>query len=225
MTDAEHDAERPAEHRARRRHQALRRRRSRSTTSTSPIPHGTYCCLLGPSRLRQDHDPAHDRRPRDADRRATIRIGGDERRRPAAGAPRHRDDVPVLRAVPASHRASTTSPSTCKMRGVGQGGARAAGAGACSARVHMRRLRRPRAGAALGRPAAARRARPRADHQPARAAARRAALGARRVPAPADARRAQAPAARARHHLHPRHPHPARGDRARRPGRGHGPGP
>ena len=35
----------------------------------------------------------------------------------------------------------------------------------------------------------------------------------------------QAPAARARHHLHPRHPHPARGDRAGRPGGGHGPGP
>ncbi len=32
------------------------------------IPAGTYCCLLGPVRLRQDHDPAHDRRPRGADR-------------------------------------------------------------------------------------------------------------------------------------------------------------
>ena len=53
-----------------------------------------------------------------------------------------------------------------------------------------RGVRRTHAGAALGRPAAARRARPRADHQPARAAARRAAVGARRVPAPADARRA-----------------------------------
>ena len=59
-------------------------------------------------------------------------------------------------------------------------------------RVQMRSLRRPHAGAAVGRPAAARRAGPRADHQPARAAARRAALGARRVPAPADARRAAA---------------------------------
>ena len=27
------------------------------------IPAGTYCCLLGPTRLRQDLDPAHDRRP------------------------------------------------------------------------------------------------------------------------------------------------------------------
>ena len=35
----------------------------------------------------------------------------------------------------------------------------------------------------------------------------------------------QAPAERARHHLRPRHPHPARGDRAGRHGGGHGPGP
>ena len=28
------------------------------------IPNGAYCCLLGPSGLRQDHNPAHDRRSR-----------------------------------------------------------------------------------------------------------------------------------------------------------------
>ncbi len=27
------------------------------------IPAGSYCCLLGPVRLRQDIDAAHDRRP------------------------------------------------------------------------------------------------------------------------------------------------------------------
>ena len=27
------------------------------------IPDGAYCCFLGPVRLRQDDDPAHDRRP------------------------------------------------------------------------------------------------------------------------------------------------------------------
>ena len=90
--------------------------------------------------------------------------------------------------------------------------------------VQHARLRRSHAGAALGRPAAARGAGPRADHQPARAAARRAALGARRVPAAADAERAQAAAEGSRHHLRPRDPYPARGDRAGRPRRGHEPG-
>ena len=39
------------------------------------IPHGSYCCLLGPVGLRQDHDPAHDRRARDAELRGDICIG------------------------------------------------------------------------------------------------------------------------------------------------------
>ena len=33
------------------------------------IPDGAYCCFLGPIGLRQDHHPAHDRRPRRPDRR------------------------------------------------------------------------------------------------------------------------------------------------------------
>ena len=70
--------------------------------------------LLLPARpvgLRQDHDPAHDRRARDAD------LGRDLHRRPdggrqAAGRARHGDDVPELCALPASDASSTMSPST-----------------------------------------------------------------------------------------------------------------
>ena len=103
---------------------------------------------------------------------------------------------------------------------------RAPGAGARDARQGAARpARRPHAGAALGRPAAAGRARARDHHQPARAAAGRAAVGARRVPPAADAQRAAPPATRARHHLRPRHPHPARGDRGGRHGGGDGSGP
>ena len=78
-----------------------------------------------------------------------------------------------------------------KVRGIGKARAARARAGDAGARAHEG-VRRPAAGAALGRPAAAHRVGARADHQPARAAARRAAVGAGRVPAPADARRAEA---------------------------------
>ena len=53
-------------------------------------------------RLRQDDNTAHDRRSRGSDRREDLhrREGRD---RPAAGAARHLDDVPELRAVSPSH--------------------------------------------------------------------------------------------------------------------------
>ena len=86
--------------------------------------------------------------------------------------------------------------------------------------VHMEAYADAHAGAAFRRPAAARGARPRADHRSAMPAARRAAVGARPVPAHPHARRAEALPARARHHLRPRHPQPGRGDGARRPDRG-----
>ena len=91
-------------------------------------------------------------------------------------------------------------------------------------RVQMEPYRRPPAGPALGRPAAARGACPRADHRPAGAAARRAAVGARSVPAHQDARGAEGAADPARHHLHPCHAQPGRGDGAGRPRRGDEPG-
>ena len=79
----------------------------------------------------------------------------------------------------------------------------------------------PAPGAALGRPAAARRAGARARARAARAAARRAAGRARRAPAPRPAGRAQAHPGAARGHLHLRHPRPGRGADHERPRRGH----
>ena len=65
--------------------------------------------------------------------------------------------------------------------------------------------------AALGRPAAARRARARAREPPGRAAARRAARRARPQAAQAAAGRAEADPARRRHHVHLRDPRPGGG--------------
>ena len=58
----------------------------------------------GPLGLRQDHDPAHDRRARDRH----LRRHRDRRpagQRPGAGRAQHRHGVPVLRALPEPHRA------------------------------------------------------------------------------------------------------------------------
>ena len=80
------------------------------------------------------------------------------------------------------------------------------------------------ADAAVGRPAAARRAGPCARQPAEGAAARRAARRARPEAAPGDAERAQEPAARARHHVRVRHPRPGRGAHDERPHRRHGRG-
>ena len=68
------------------------------------------------------------------------------------------------------------------------------------------------AASALGRPAAARRARARDRQQPARAPARRAARRARPQAAQADAARAEADPERDRDHVRPRHARPGGGD-------------
>ena len=73
---------------------------------------------------------------------------------------------------------------------------------------------------ALRRPAAARRAGPRARRRPAGAAARRAARRPGPQAARADAGRAQADPARRRDHLRLRHPRPGGGAHAERPDRG-----
>ena len=81
------------------------------------------------------------------------------------------------------------------------------------------RLRQSQAVAAVGRPAAARRARPRAGQLPERTAARRTARRARPQAARGDAVRAQAHPARSRHHVRVRHPRPGRGAHDERPHR------
>ena len=77
--------------------------------------------------------------------------------------------------------------------------------------VQLGGLGKRKPGAALRRPAAARRARPRARQPPARAAARRAARRARPAPAQAAPDRAQAHPAGRRHHLRARHARPGGG--------------
>ena len=91
---------------------------------------------------------------------------------------------------------------------------RAAGAG------RPARLRAEISGPALGRPAAARGAGPRAGDVARPAAARRAAVGARRARAPAPAPRDQGAAAPARRHHHHGDARPGRGADHGRPHRG-----
>ena len=90
--------------------------------------------------------------------------------------------------------------------------------------VRLARSRGPPPEAALGRPAAARRAGARAGLRAARAAARRAAEQSRRQAAHRDALRDPQPAARARPHCPLRHARPGRGAEHFRPRDGDEPG-
>ena len=184
------------------------------------VPKGGYCCLLGPSgcgktsTLRMIAGHEGDQRGRPPDRR---RATSPTCRRSARGTAMMFQNYalfPHLNCLDnvafgledARRRESRAPPARARVPRPRADG----------------RLRRAAAGAALGRPAAAHRARTRPHHAAARAAPGRAALGARPVPARAHARGAEAPAARARHHVHPRHARPGRGDGARRSHGGHG---
>ncbi len=87
------------------------------------------------------------------------------------------------------------------------------------------RLRAAQAGAALRRPAAAGRARPRAHPGAARAPARRAARRPRRAVAQGPPGRAEGDPARHRDHVRVRHARPGGGAHDERPDRGDEPGP
>ncbi len=137
----------------------------------------------------------------------------------AAVRPAGQHGLPGLRAVPAHDR-----PAERRVRADGEEGreGRAAPAGAArrSTMVRLDGLRRAEAGAALGRAAAARRARA-GDRQPAAgAAARRAARRARPQAPPGDADRAEADPAGGRDHLRLRHARPGGGADDERPDRG-----
>ena len=182
------------------------------------VDHGEYVVLLGPSGCGKT---------------TTLRmIGGHEF--PTAGdivldgqslvdlppAQAADDDrLPALRPLPAPLGAQQrrVRPQDARRR---QG--RAAEAGVRGAR-HGRpdAARRPQAEGALGRAAAARRARAGPRHEAEGAPARRAARRPR-PPAPvADARRAAQPPAPARADVHPRHAQPGRGALDGRSHRGH----
>ena len=87
--------------------------------------------------------------------------------------------------------------------------------------VQLGQFAQAQAGAALRRPAAARRARPRAGQPPAGAAARRAARRARPAPAQAAPAPAQADPAGRRHHVRARDARPGGGHEHGRHDRGH----
>ena len=99
------------------------------------------------------------------------------------------------------------------------------GSRSCSSVVRLADFATRKPGAALRRPAAARRAGAGAGQLPERAAARRAARRARPQAPPGDAARAQAHPARGRHHVHLRDPRSGRGAHDERPDRGHERGP
>ena len=168
--------------------------------------------------LRQVHRAAHDRRARGGHRGA-----GQDRRprgqRRGAQGPGHRHGVPELRALPAhvGLRQHGLRPAPAQARAPTRWTARCAGRpGRWGSTTYLA----AQAARALGRRAAARRARARHGARPAGLPVRRAALEPRRQAARADARRDQAPApARERHHGL-RDARPDRGDDAGRPHRG-----
>ncbi len=188
----------------RRRRHHLRVRRRHAQRAARPVG------------LRQVDDAAPDRgsragRPRaGADRRA-------RRHRPAAGAAEHRDGVPELRAVPASLRRR-------EHRVRPQGAPGRAGRHRRAPRPHREaagtvEAARPAPRAAVGRPAAARRAGPRDHRRGAGVPDGRAAVEPRRAAAPGHARRDPRAAAGARHHDGLRDARPGRGDVDGRPRR------
>ena len=137
----------------------------------------------------------------------------------AAARPRRRHGVPELRALSAHERLRQSRLRPAQQEGRGsrdQGGDR-------PRRRHARPARAvaAQAEAIVGRPAAARRARPLHRAQSAGVPVRRAAVEPRRQAARADAHRDQAAACEDSDHLGVRHPRPDRGDDARRPRRHH----
>ncbi len=158
---------------------------------------------------REEHGVAHARGPR------AHRRGPDPHRRPGReqhrpGGTRRRDGLPVVRALPAHdgvrqprvQPAEPASPKAGDRRARPAGGRDPPALGAAEAQAE----------AALGRPAAACRARPRDRPRAGRVSDGRAALEPRREAPRRDARRAaQAPAA-SRDDDGLRHPRPGRGD-------------
>ena len=152
------------------------------------IPAGSYCCLLGPSgcgktstlRMIAGHEE-----PTSGDDPARRQV----HHPPAAGGDRGTAMMFQSYALFPHLTVLDNVAFSCEDAGRAPGRAPRTRQGAAAARRDDAVLRTP-AQRALGRPAAARGAGPRADDRAARAAARRAAVGARPLPARADARRA-----------------------------------
>ena len=144
------------------------------------IPAGSYCCLLGPSgcgktttlRMIAGHEEATE---------GDIILGSENI---THAAPAARGTAMMFQSYALFPHPDCTDnvAFSLRMRGVDKDTRRVARPRHAEARPDGA-LRRPAAGPAFGRPAAARGAGARADHRPAGAAARRAALGARPLPA------------------------------------------
>ena len=159
------------------------------------IASGRVLLDAGSVRLRQDHHAADDRRasrpPRGPDPpRGRGRVAD------AALQAQREHGVPAVRPVPPHERSFDNVAfglrSQASSRRLGQRVGRAR----CSRSSRMSRVRQAPAQPALRRPAAARRARPRAGEQAVGAPARRAARRPRPQAPPGDAARAQADPAR-----------------------------
>ena len=202
---------------ARRRDQDLRRPRAGRRRG-----HARHRCrrvLLpaGPVGLRQDHVAAHDRGLRDCPIRAASMSA-------AATSPTCRctsatwawcsSPMPCSRIAPWPRTwPSACACARCRKPDIDRRVDGGAGPGRAD------RPGRAQARPALGRPAAARGARPRARDRAAGAAVRRAAGRARPQAAPADAVRAEGAAEAAGRHPGLRHPRPGRGAGDERPHR------
>ena len=175
-------------------------------------------------RLRQDHDAAHDRRLRAADRRARSASRARTSRRCRRTSATSTPSSSSTRLFPHMSVYDNVAFGPRRPRRSAERRGRAAGRRDARGRP-PHRLRQPQAEPALRWAAAARRARPGARELPERAPARRAARRARPEAAPGDAARAEAHPARGRHHVRVRHPRSGRGAHDERPDRGDERGP
>ena len=163
----------------------------------------------GPVGLRQDHQPADDRRPRGHHRGHPLDRRPGRQRHRAQGS-RHRDGLPELRALPPHERLRQPGlrPQAAQGRQEGDRPARQGGGRDDPADGTPR----AQAQGALRRPAPARRAGP-GDRPGARRLPHgRAALEPRRQAPRPDARRDRPPPQAAQDDDRLRHPRPGRGD-------------
>ena len=172
--------------------------------------------LRRPVGLRQVHAAAHDRRARGDHRAATCMIDGQRVNDVPPVRARHRHGVPVLRALPAHDGRARTWASRCGSPACPKAERRRARSTRPPRILQLEPAARPQAQGALGRPAPARRHRPRHRARAQGLPVRRAALQPRRRAARADAHRDRPAARRARRDHDLRHPRPGRGDDAGR---------
>ena len=174
--------------RVRNRQQELRRRRG--AEGHRPRGRGRRVRRAGrPVGLRQVHAARHDRRARDRHLRRDLDRRARRQQRRAEG-PRHRDGVPVLRALPDDDGAPEHHLRHGEPRRA-EGASRTRRSSASAALLHIEHAAAPQARPALRRPAAARRHGPGAGARSGALPLRRAALQPRRQAPRRDAHRDQ----------------------------------